>query len=252
MMRNIKIIISYDGTRYNGWQKQGNTKNTIQEKLEHLLSKMTGEIIEIHGSGRTDAGVHALAQAANFHTRDKRTAEEMVQYINRYLPEDIVLLDLRETDERFHSRLHAKRKTYLYRIQNAPHPDVFSRKYMLYEKNKLNLEKMEQAAGYFIGEHDFQAFSTGKRTKKSTVRRIDAVHLEQIGEEIRITFEGNGFLYNMVRIMTGTLIEAGRGEREPESVKEALNCGERQKAGYMVPPHGLYLKSVEYDRDNFK
>lgn len=246
-MRNIKITISYDGARYNGWQKQGNTKNTIQEKLENLLSRMTGESLELHGSGRTDAGVHAYAQVANFHTKDSRPVEEMRKYMEQYLPEDIILTGICEVGERFHSRLHAKRKSYVYRIDNALYPDVFQRRYLLYEEKKLDLEKMRQAARYFLGEHDFAAFCSGKKGKKSTVRRIDAVDLEKNGNEIQITFTGNGFLYHMARIMTGTLIEAGRGERSPESVKEALESGDRQKAGFTAMPHGLYLKSVEYD-----
>lgn len=245
-MRNIKFTVSYDGTRYNGWQRQDNTDNTIQGKLEQLLSRMTGENVEIDGSGRTDGGVHAHGQVANFHTNTTMSTEEIMQYMNEYLPMDIAVLDVRDASERFHSRLNVKRKTYCYHIWNSNVPNVFERKYSYQVTEKLNLESMKEAASYLLGTHDFKAFCARKKMKKSTVRMIEVIDFKKNGDMLVITYKGNGFLYNMVRILTGTLIEVGRGERFPLSVKEALESGNRENAGFTAPAQGLFLEKVDY------
>ncbi len=247
---NFKITLSYDGTKYNGWQNQKNTSNTIQEKLETLLSKMTGEKIEVIGSGRTDAGVHALAQTANFHTDSEMSEQEILTYMNTYLPQDIAVSRVQQVNGRFHSRLNAKEKIYEYRILNSKIPNVFEHKYQYQIPQKLDVEKMREGAKHLAGTHDFQAFCSTKKSKKSTERILYSVGIQENGSEIRIVFRGNGFLYNMVRIMTGTLIEIGLGKREPESILELFETKERSQAGFKAPASGLFLVSVGYELDN--
>lgn len=245
-MRNIKITISYDGSRYNGWQRQENTENTIQGKLELLLSRMTGETVEIHGSGRTDAGVHALGQVFHFHTECRMKTEEILEYMKEYLPQDIGVMKVEEAAERFHSRLNVKRKTYCYHIWNSPLPNVFERKYSYQVPERLDVEQMRQAASYLIGKHDFKSFCARKRMKKSTLRVLESIEFEEKDNKILIRFCGNGFLYNMVRILTGTLLEVGLGERKPEEMKVILESCARESAGFTAPAHGLFLEKVEY------
>lgn len=246
IMKNYKIYIQYDGTRYKGWQVQKKTEATIQGKIEAILSKLAGNPIEVIGSGRTDAGVHAREQTANFHIEEKWDKEEILSYLNHYLPEDIAILKIEEVDERFHSRYHALEKTYVYRIQNSDIPNVFERKYMYQYPEKLNLEKMRQAASYLTGTHDFTSFCANKKMKKSAVRTIYEIQIEQRGAEIRLSFRGNGFLQNMVRILTGTLIEVGSGRIEPEEIKRILDAKDREQAGYTAPASGLILWKVQY------
>lgn len=245
-MRNIKIVLAYDGTKYNGWQRQDNTDNTIQGKLEQLLSRMTGETIELHGSGRTDAGVHAHGQVANFHTDTNMTCEEMLQYMNDYLPQDIAVLHVKDAKDRFHSRLNVKRKTYCYHIWNSSVPNVFARKYSCQIKEPLDLNAMKKAASYLLGTHDFKSFCARKKSKKSTVRMIEAIDFKKEGDMILITYKGNGFLYNMVRILTGTLIEVGRGEKDAEQIPFILESQNRKNAGFTAPAQGLFLEKVDY------
>lgn len=246
-MRNFKVILQYEGTRYQGWQKQDSTENTIQGKLEALLSKMAGKKVEIQGSGRTDAGVHAIGQVANFHLDTSKTAEEIMEYMNFYLPEDIAVISIKEVDERFHSRLNAKGKTYCYRVLNTKIPHVFDRRYTHVVEGSLDVEAMKEAAAYLEGTHDFKAFTSNKRGKKSTVRTIDSIRIEYVtSEEIRFTFSGNGFLYHMIRIMMGTLLEVGLHKRVPEEIKDILNAGKRELAGELVPAKGLTLMEVRY------
>ena len=245
-MRNIKLWIQYDGTRYSGWQSQEHTGQTIQGKLTAVLERMTGETVELQGSGRTDAGVHALGQVANFHTKSSLSCEEMLCYMNRYLPEDIAVIQVEEAEPRFHSRLNAVRKTYVYRIWNSPIPNVWERKYLYLVEEKLDLEVMQRAAELLCGTHDFRAFCSNKRMKKSTVRTLESIEMEKEGSELRLIFTGNGFLYNMVRILTGTLIEVGLHKKEPEKMTEILESQERERAGFTAPAQGLYLKNVEY------
>ncbi len=243
---NYKAVIQYEGTRYRGWQVQGNTDNTIQGKLEALLSRMEGTPVEVHGSGRTDAGVHAAGQVISFRCGKTRDAEEICKYMNRYLPEDIAVLSVEEAAPRFHARLNAVRKTYVYRIWNAPTVPVFGRRYLTRVEETLDVEAMRTAAGYLCGSHDYRAFCSLKRFKKSTVRTVEAIHIFQEGPRIEITFVGDGFLYHMVRILTGTLVEVGLGIREAESVKDILASRDRACAGRLMPPEGLMLMKVEY------
>ncbi|MCI6017250.1 MAG: tRNA pseudouridine(38-40) synthase TruA [Clostridiales bacterium] len=247
-MRNIKLTIEYDGSRYDGWQRLGKNSGqmTIQGKIEEVLKKMTGEDIELDGSGRTDAGVHAYAQVANFHTNTTMKCYEIKHYLNRYLPRDIAVFEVEEVDERFHSRLNVKSKKYIYRIAIGEVPSVFDRKYTYYCFDRLDVAAMKKAAVYLIGRHDFKAFSSIKKTNKSTVREIYDIDIYNDGREIQITVHGSGFLYNMVRIIAGTLIEVGKGERKPEDMKCILDSRDREQAGVTAPAQGLFLLEVEY------
>jgi tRNA pseudouridine38-40 synthase len=244
-MRNIRLDICYDGTRYRGWQRLANTDQTIQGKLETALSRILGENIEISGSGRTDAGVHAKGQVANFHTQSGMSCPEMLAQLRKYLPEDIGILGVKDCADRFHARLNAKEKTYCYRIWNSESPCVFDRRYVYQLPEKLDLEAMEKAADHLLGEHDFSAFCGNPKMKKSTVRFIRSIELRRCGEELRIYYTGNGFLQNMVRILTGTLIEVGRGERSAESIPELFGL-KRSEAGFLAPAQGLCLEEVFY------
>ena len=243
-MRNIRVTLQYEGTRYQGWQKQTSTDNTIQGKLETLLTRMCGEPIEIHGSGRTDAGVHALGQVANFHTNSDMTTEEMLEYINRYLPEDIAVVAISEAAPRFHSRLNACGKHYEYRIINSAIPHVFHRRYALEVPEKLDIQAMKQAAAYLCGEHDFKSFTSAKKGKKSTVRRIDEIAITKEGDILIFSFKGSGFLHHMIRILMGTLLQVGKGERSSESIPKLLDAKNRELAGPLVPAKGLTLVDV--------
>ena len=245
---NYKAVIQYEGTRYRGWQVQGNTDQTIQGKLETLLGRMAGEPVEVHGSGRTDGGVHAAGQVISFRCKVGMSPQEIRGYMNRYLPEDIAVLSVEEAAPRFHARLNAVRKTYVYTIWNSEIPNVFGRRFMTRIEEPLDVERMRKAAGYLCGEHDFLAFSSlnPRRFKKSTVRRLDEIRIEQKEAVIRICFTGDGFLYHMVRILTGTLVEVGLGLRSPEEMDLLLKSGSRADAGRLMPPEGLTLLSVEY------
>lgn len=247
MIKNYKIVLQYDGSRYDGWQKQGNTENTLQGKLEGILLKLTGQPVEVHGSGRTDAGVHALAQTANFHADTGMTEDQIRAYFNQYLPEDIAVLSVETAPDKFHSRLNAVKKTYLYRIEMGPKKDVFERKYCYGLGKPLSVKRMEEAAACVLGEHDFKSFCANKKMKKSTVRTISDITFEKEGTKLLIHYTGNGFLYHMVRILTGTLIEIGLGERSPQEMKEILLKLDRQAAGFTAPPEGLFLERVMYE-----
>lgn len=273
---NYKVVMAYDGSRYNGWQKQGNTDKTIQGKLEQILFKMTGEEIEVHGSGRTDAGVHARGQVANFHIDwkklevqekreleknagnqagqgckrekcgGKKTPDQIMEYINEYLPEDIAVLSCEVAPERFHSRLSAVRKTYCYQLEMGPKKDVFQRNYYYGLGERLDVSAMKAAAGLLTGTHDFKSFCGNKKMKKSTIRTIESICFYRMGSRIHISFTGNGFLQQMVRILSGTLIEVGTGKRKPEEMAAILEAGDRSMAGFTAPPEGLFLEKVEY------
>ena len=219
--------------------------DTIQGKIETALSRILGETIEISGSGRTDAGVHAEGQVANFHCESKMPAERILSELRRYLPEDIGIISCKEVSERFHARLNAREKTYRYRIWNSEMPCVFDRRYVTVMPERLNLDAMREAAEYLCGEHDFSAFCGNAKMKKSTVRFIRSIEIKPCGDEIRLYFTGNGFLHNMVRILTGTLVEVGRGERTPESIPELFG-NKRAEAGFLAPAKGLCLEEVMY------
>ena len=226
-MKNYKITVSYDGTRYKGWQVLKSTDATIQGKLQMVLSALAGHPVEVIGSGRTDAGVHAIGQVANFHLDEHFSAEEV--------------------DDRFHSRYQAVEKTYRYRIRTSPVPNVFERKFLYQYGQTLDVDKMKKAAQALVGTHDFASFCGNRHMKKSTVRTIFSIDLVERDGEIEILYCGNGFLQNMVRILTGTLIEVGRGERAPESMPALLKAKERKQAGYTAPPQGLRLEKVTYE-----
>ena len=244
-MRNLRLDLCYDGTRYRGWQRIPGTENTIQGKLEQTLSRILGEPVEVSGSGRTDAGVHALGQVASFHCESSMPANQILEQLRRYLPEDIGIYSCREAAPRFHARLNARQKTYRYRIWNSDAPCVFRRRYVAVFPEQLSIQTMDRAGQYLVGEHDFAAFCVRAKQKKSTVRCIFALSVTRAGDEIHITVTADGFLYNMMRIIAGTLIEVGRGERSPESVA-ALFSAQRSEAGFLVPAQGLCLMEVEY------
>ena len=244
-MRNLRLDICYDGTRYRGWQRLAGRDDTIQGKLETALSRILGEEIEISGSGRTDAGVHAKGQVANFRCESSMSAGEILANLRKYLPEDIGIYSCRDVSPRFHARLNAKEKTYQYRIWNSTMPCVFDRRFVTVMPEVLNLEEMEAAAQLLLGEHDFSAFCGNAKMKKSTVRYIRSIEIFRQGEEVRLRFTGNGFLHNMVRILVGTLIEVGRGERAPETIAELFG-GKRADAGFLAPAQGLCLEEVMY------
>lgn len=245
-MRNIKLTIEYDGSRYKGWQKLTDTDMTIQAKLEAVLSKMTEENIELIGSGRTDVGVHALNQVANFKTNSTIHVNDIMNYLYNYLPEDIVVTSAEEVDERFHSQYNVKSKKYTYRIWNSKYHDPFLRKYSAHVPEPLNIDKMRRATAYLIGEHDFTSFHSTRSQKKSSIRTIYSITIENKAELIEITCHGNGFLHNMVRVIAGTLIEVGAGRMKPEYLKEILENKDRTLAGSTAPAKGLFLVDVEY------
>ena len=244
-MRNLRLDICYEGTRYKGWQRLSGTENTIQQKLETALSRILGEPVEITGSGRTDAGTHARGQVANFHCSSAMPAEEILLQLRRYLPEDIGIYSVRNVSGRFHARLNAKTKTYCYRLWNSDAPCVFERKFVAIDPRPLDIEKMQKAAAFFLGEHDFSAFCANKNMKKSTVRYIQSLEICRQGNELRFTVTGNGFLHHMVRIMVGTLLEVGRGERDENAIPELFGA-ERAKAGTLMEACGLCLMEVTY------
>ena len=244
-MRNIRLDICYDGTRYRGWQRLAGSGDTIQGKLEAALSRILQEPIEISGSGRTDAGVHAAGQVANFHCESKMACGDILSALRRYLPEDIGIYSCKEVSPRFHARLNAKEKTYRYRIWNSEEPCVFDRRYVTVVPEPLDPEAMRSAASCLIGEHDFSAFCANAKMKKSTVRYIRSLELKQIGPEIQIIVTGNGFLQGMVRIIVGTLLEVGTGVRHPEQLPDLFG-GKRAQAGFLAPAQGLCLMEVFY------
>lgn len=244
-MRNVRLDLCYDGSRYKGWQRLAKEQNTIQGKLEQILSRLLGEEIEVTGSGRTDAGTHAKGQVANFHCQSQMPCGEILEGLRRYLPEDIGIYSCRNVSPRFHARLNAKEKTYRYRLWNSEAPCVFDRKYVYIFPDALDVEKMQKAAEYYLGTHDFSAFCGNKNMKKSTVRAIQSFTVERVGEEIHFTVTGNGFLQHMVRIMVGTLLEIGSGKREAESILQ-LYGGQRADSGVLVPACGLCLMEVTY------
>lgn len=244
-MRNVRLDLCYDGTRYKGWQRSAGSDNTIQAKLETTLSRILNESIEIIGSGRTDAGTHAALQVANFHCTSGMPCEEILSQLRRYLPEDIGVYSCKNVSPRFHARLNAKTKTYVYRLWNSDAPCVFDRRYVYVDPETLDLEQMRTAAGYFIGQHDFSAFCANKNMKKSTIRYIESFEITSDNDQLYFTVCGNGFLHHMVRIMVGTLLEVGRRERDADSIPELFGAP-RAQAGALVPACGLMLKEVTY------
>ncbi|MGP7817322.1 tRNA pseudouridine(38-40) synthase TruA [Niallia sp. 01092] len=245
-MNNYKLVIQYDGGRYKGWQRLGNGDSSIQGKIENVLTEMTGEKVEIIGCSRTDAGVHALSQIANFKISNNFTESEIKNYLNRYLPQDISILDVVLVPERFHARYNAKDKTYLYKIWNEEYTHPFMRKYSMHVEQKLDIEKMNHASQHFIGKHDFTAFSNAKSKKKSMVREIYSLHIEEEAGFLQVRVRGDGFLYNMVRKIVGTLIEVGLGRIDANQIPGILDAKERNQTGGMADACGLYLEKVDF------
>ena len=247
-MRNIKLTIEYDGKDFNGWQKQPNKLN-IQGEIERAIYNITKEEVNLIGSGRTDAGVHALGQVANFKTNSEIPIEKLPLAINSQLKNSIVIKEAEEVDERFHSRYNAKHKTYRYIINNSKCGTAIYRNLEYSYPFKLDAEKMKQASKYFEGEHDFKAFKSSGTSSKNSVRTIYKAIVKQEGEKIIIELTGNGFLYNMVRIIAGVLVRVGRGFYEPEKVKELLEGGERTREAVTAPPQGLCLMEIRYQNE---
>ena len=245
-MPNYMLKLCYDGTRYKGWQKQGNTAGTIQEKLETILSRLLDQPVELAASGRTDAGVHAREQVCSFRADTVLSTEELLRRLRAHLPEDIGALSLEIAPPRFRARLSCVGKTYVYRIWNSRDPDVFERKYRTCVPESLDLDAMRRAAELLCGEHDFAAFCSAKPGKKSTVRELRSVQIEKDGADLRLIYAGSGFLYNMVRILTGTLLEVGKGLRQPEEMSRILASRDRRMAGPTAPAQGLFLWQVDY------
>lgn len=243
-MRNLRLDICYDGTRYRGWQRLPGVEGTIQGKLETALSRILQETVTVSGSGRTDAGVHAAHQIANFHCESPKSCQEILHELRRYLPEDIGIYSCQEASPRFHARLNATGKTYRYRIWNSEDPCVFERRYLWALPERLDVEAMDRAAQHLVGTHDFSCFCGNSKMKKSTVRRIDCISLTRQGQELQIAVTGNGFLQNMVRILVGTLVEVGTGQRGENL--DSLFGQKREKAGFLAPPQGLCLMEVTY------
>lgn len=245
-MRNLRMTIQYDGSRYNGWQKQKQGEATIQFKLENVLSKMANEEVQLIGCGRTDAGVHAENYIANFHTECSLSIDSMLDYLYEFLPEDIVVKSIEEAGERFHARYNTKSKTYVYTINNSSVRNVFSRKYEYHIEDKLNLSEMKKAAAVLVGTHDFQSFTNLKNGTKSTVKTINYIHINQNNNIIKIEVNGDSFLLNMVRIIAGTLLEVGKGELNAEAVEKILEKQKREEYGPIANAKGLCLKEVFY------
>lgn len=245
-MRNIKMIVQYDGSSYKGFQRLKDNDNTIQGKIEDVLSKLTNENIEIIGSGRTDMGVHALGQVVNFKTNCKESVSKIQKYLYNYLPETIVIKDIEEVDDRFHSRYNAKSKTYLYRIDNNKFHNPFNRKFCYHIEKKLDINKMKEASKCLVGEHDFSSFASSKSKKKSHVRTIESISIQENNDLIEIYVQGDGFLYNMVRILVGTLIDAGLNKITTAEIENILEAQDRKVASDTAAAKGLFLYKVKY------
>lgn len=244
-MKNYKLTISYDGSRYFGWEHQPD-KDTVQGKLESVLSRMCDTDIEVIGAGRTDAGVHAKAMVANVWMETENTPEQIRDYMNRYLPDDIAAQEVREASERFHARYKATGKLYCYTCYDGEVKPVFRRKYVTILDGRVDVEKMREAARALVGEHDFKSFCSNPQMKKSTVRIVDSIDIQRKKDYIYLNFHGTGFLQNMVRILVGTLLEVGFGRMEPEQVEKILAAKDRKLAGPTAPPEGLCLERVDY------
>ena len=245
-MRNIKLTIEYDGKDFNGWQKQPNKLN-IQGEIERAIEEITEEEnVELIASGRTDAGVHAISQIANFKTESNIPVEKIPIALNTKLKKSIRIKKAEEVDERFHSRYNCKQKTYRYIINNGKCASALNRNFEYFIPEKLDVDKMKKAIKYFEGEHDFKGFKASGTSSKSSVREIYKTKIEKEEDKIIIELTGNGFLYNMVRIIVGTLVDVGLGKIDPDDIPEIINSKDRTKAGKTLPPYGLYLVKVEY------
>ena len=245
-MANFKFILTYDGTKYYGWEHQPKIEETIQGKIETVLSKMCEKEIEVIGCGRTDAGVSAKGYVCNARLDDSFEPDYVRDYLNRYLPDNICVDSCIIASDRFHSRYNAVGKTYRYNCFIGDTKPVFDRKYVYVLDFKPDIDAMKKAAAILIGEHDFASFCSNPKMKKSTVRRVDSIDIKVDGDYLTFTYHGSGFLQHMVRIMTGTLLEVGEGKRDASSMHELIEAKERAKAGACAPAHGLCLIKVDY------
>jgi len=244
-MRNVKLVIEYDGKGFNGWQKQPNKLN-IQGEIEKAIFELTGEQVDIYASGRTDAGVHSLGQVANFKMSNNMPIEKIAYAINSKIKKSIVVKEAYEVEERFHSRYSCKGKKYKYIINNSLQGSAIYRGLEYHMPQKLNINEMKKAIKYFEGEHDFSGFKCSGTSSKSSIRTIHKADIVQEKEKIIIELTGNGFLYNMVRIISGTLLDVGLGKIKPEEIEDIINSKDRSRAGKTLPAHGLYLVEVYY------
>lgn len=247
-MRNFKLKIEYDGGRYDGWQRLGKDEstNTIENKITDVLARMTGEEITLYEGLRTEKGVHAYGQTASFKSNTEMSCREILHYLNRYLPRDIAVIDVREMPERFHASLNAKSKTYIYRIDVNEVPDVFERRYKYNAFKHPDVKKMEQACKYLCGVHDFKKFSSSKKNK-STEKEIYRAEIFDDAAEVQITIRANDFLHNMGRLIFGTLLAVGNGDMEPEIILEMLDVQSEVKPEILADTCGMFLQDIEYD-----
>ncbi len=245
-MKNYKIIVQYDGSKYKGWQKLKDSDLSIQGKIETVLSKMSGEEIQVIGCGRTDAGTHAENYVANFHTNSRMSPKLILNHLYEFLPQDIVVRSVEEVDERFHAQHNAKAKTYVYSITKGKFRNVFNRKYSFHSEEKLDLVQMKTAAEYLIGTHDFQSFTSLKEGSKSTIRTINSLDIIENGMVIEIIINGNDFLLHMARLVVGALLEVGKNKIKAIDVQKIINEKKRTEAVPMAQPKGLCLRDVKY------
>ena len=245
-MKNIKLVVAYDGTNYSGWQIQPNAV-TIEQVLDNAIKQLTKEDIHVTGASRTDAGVHAMGNVAVCKTNSTIPGRRWAYALNKYLPDDVVIQASWEVDENFHPRRCNTVKTYEYKILNTEFPFPKERNYSWHIPHSLDIENMNTAAQLLVGEHDFKSFCGNKKMKKTTVRTITDIGFRQQGSRLHIYFTGNGFLQQMVRILTGTLIEVGMGKCEPGKMSDILRAQDRQAAGPTAPAQGLFLLNVEYE-----
>lgn len=245
-MYNYKLLVEYDGSRYDGWQRLGKdeSNNTIENKINEIIKKMTEEEVELFCGSRTEKGVHAYAQVANFKLKKQQKVLDIKNYLNRYLPRDIAVLEVEEVDERFHSQLNAKARTYVYQIDTKNVANVFERKYMYHAFYKLDIDTMQKAAEYFIGKYDYKAFSTAKKSK-STEKTVQSITIVDDGNVATITITANDFLHNMARLMVGILLEVGNGTRKPEAVRDILD-GKEVPLSPPADSLGMFLKQIQY------
>lgn len=244
-MKNYRMLIEYDGTKYHGWERKTNV-DTIQGKLEGVLEAMTGSEVKVIGAGRTDAGVHAKGMVANVHLDIEMSEEELRDYMNRYLPDDICIREIKLVSDRFHSRYNAVGKTYQYTCYVGKTKPVFNRRYVNMISESIDIDAIKRAADLLVGEHDFMSFCGNPKMKKSTVRQIYSIQVEVKDDILSLTYHGSGFLQYMVRILSGTLLEIGSGKRTVESISELLELRDRSKAGFTAPAKGLCLIKVDY------
>lgn len=245
-MNNYRLILQYDGGRYDGWQRMGkeNADNTILKKISDVVLKMTGSEAEINCGCRTEKGVHAYGQVINIKTDASVKELELKNYLNRYLPRDIAVLHCEKADERFHAQLGVKSVTYVYRVDTGNVADVFERRYCYHVFDKLDMEAMRMAAAAFVGNHDYKAFTTAKRSK-TTVKMVSDIHFEEKDNILTISITANDFMHNMARLMVGMLLDVGTGLKKPDAVTKALS-GEDVTMSFPAEACGLFLKEITY------